>query len=240
MTASPLFLRTNRRATTVVAVGLVGLLGLLAALPSLLDDPTKLALYGGEGSLAEVASMWAWVLVAVALPVVLHAATGNVVAASAVCLACAAREADWHKLFTGYSILKPKFYLLEQHPISSRLIAAIVVGFVLTSAVITARALWRGARKDGGLRAPWVWVLLVALVLLVVGKAADRLPEILEPTSMALPEATRRSLRAIEEITELLLPALVLTAAILFARSRRVGVQERGFEVRGSGWPSAR
>ena len=96
-----------------------------------------------------------------------------------LCLACAAREADWHKAFTGESFLKNSFYRDVARPMEEKLVCAVIalllVSLLLYASCVTARFLflrggWRS--RSGG------W-LLVGTVLLITGKVLDRLPAIL-------------------------------------------------------------
>lgn len=211
----------DRRLVRVVSFAVVALIVVMVVLPFLLDEATRLRLYGDETSPIEVVSAWAWVVLAGMLPVVFRSCSPAVLAASVVCLAFAAREADWHKLYTGYSVLKPKFYLLQEQEWTTRAVAAIVVLAAVASGWIALRALWRSARVDGGVGAAWVRLAIIVAALGVATKLTDRLPAIVGSVGVDVPAGVRLSFKSFEELGEFLLPFLMLVVALLFARVRR-------------------
>lgn len=199
----------------------MALVVIMVVLPFLLDEPTRLRLYGDERSPVERTTFWSWIALAIVLPIVVRSLSASVLAGSAVCLAFAAREADWHKLFTGYSVLKPKFYLLPEQAWTTRLAAALLVGVAIAAAWIALRALWRSALGDGGMGAAWVRLGAVVAALAIGTKAVDRLPQIVGAIGVDVPAGVRLSFKAFEEFGEFLLPILMLAVAVLFARVRR-------------------
>ncbi len=99
------------------ALWLLALLFVLPLIALALTHEQREAVYAGEGSIVEWVSVVQWGVLAVALPLILRRVSVNIGAAMVVLLACAAREVDWHKRFTGYSVLKPKFYLSDEFPL---------------------------------------------------------------------------------------------------------------------------
>jgi hypothetical protein len=211
----------DRWLVRAVALSTVALVVVMVILPFVLDESMRSRLYGDERSPVERTTFWSWIALAVALPVVVRSLSTAVLAGSAVCLAFAAREADWHKLFTGYSVLKPKFYVLPEHPWTTRLVAALVVAVAIVAAWIALRALWRAALGDGGVAAAWVRIGAIVAALAIGTKAVDRLPQIVGSFGIDVPTGVRLSFKSFEELGEFLLPFLLLAVAILFARLRR-------------------
>jgi hypothetical protein len=217
----PLVDQVDRRLVRVISLAVVGLVVVMVVLPFLLDEATRLHLYGDERSPIERTTFWSWIALAALLPLVVRSLATPVLAGSVVCLAFAAREADWHKLFTGYSVLKPKFYLLESQAWATRAVAATVVCAAAVCTGIVLRALWRAARNDGGIVAAWVRLGLVVVALAVGTKLVDRLPQIVGPTGIDVPAGLRLVCKSLEEFGEFLLPILVLAVTVLFARLHR-------------------
>lgn len=133
-------------------------------------------------------------------------------ALSVTLLAAAAREADWHKRWTGTSVLRVSYYY-GQAPALQRLVAALVVAVVLVAAVHLLRRAWRGwwpALRRGEAHAASVGVLLLALV---AGKLLDRSRAVLaEQFGIVMSSATAALVRVLEETFELALPLLAILA----------------------------
>ncbi len=208
-----------RRTLAGSAIAVLAIASGLAALALALGAEGSKDLFR-EGGVVEVASMWGWVALAAFSLVVLRPPTLQNVCGSIVCLGAAAREADWHKSFTGYSVLKPGYYFDSEYPISDRAIALVIVAMVGLSACVllaTLVAQWRRAQP----KPPrWAVVAGVALATLVGTKIADRMPGILSDSAgIELAESVRAVLSAWEEGLELLLPAFFGAAVWLYARS---------------------
>lgn len=130
-----------------------------------------------------------------------------------VMLAFAAREMDWHKAFTGTSVLKFSFFLRDGQPLHRVVAAAVLLPVALASAYLVLRQgppLLRGlCRLD-----PVAVTVVVFAVTLVVGKIADRAPAILaEEHGILLSANVRAWQTSIEEVMELALAFLVALGA---------------------------
>jgi hypothetical protein len=126
-----------------------------------------------------------------------------------VMLAFAAREMDWHKAFTGTSVLKFSFFLRDGEPLHRVVAGAVLLPVALASAYLV---LWQGPGLLGRLRRldPVAVTVVVFAVTLVVGKIADRAPAILaEQYGVLLSAGVRAWQTSIEEVMELALPCLV-------------------------------
>jgi hypothetical protein len=134
----------------------------------------------------------------------------SVLALCVVLLAFGARELDWHKAFTGASVLKLSWYG-GTAPLAVKASAAAIVLAVAAAMVWLvlrhARPLWAGLRRQ----APLAVTVLAFLVTLCVAKTLDRSVAILTEdfgVPVSLPWRALRS--ALEEWLELALSMLTL------------------------------
>jgi hypothetical protein len=121
-------------------------------------------------------------------------------------LAAAMREADLHKLLTGFSVLKISFYTGTGFALWQKLLAALVV---IPTAVVLVALSWMLLRRilGGGLRHRSVRLVLVAVGLLVFSKVLDRTPAVMfEWFGVQFPAIILRLMLAFEEGIEALLP----------------------------------
>jgi hypothetical protein len=135
------------------------------------------------------------------------------VSLAVVMLAFAAREMDWHKAFTGTSVLKFSFFLRDGQPLHRVVAALVLVPVALACAHLVVR---QGPRVLRGLRRgdPVAVTVLTFAVTLVVGKVADRAPAVLaEEHGIVLGATVRAWQTAIEEVMELALAFLVALGA---------------------------
>jgi hypothetical protein len=133
-------------------------------------------------------------------------------ALSTVMLSFCMRELDWHKAFTGTSVLRASWYA-GPASLQTKLVAALVVlsfaAALAWLAVRHARAWWRGLRERGAVA---VTVLMFMLVL-VLAKLLDRSVSILENDFGVHVALKWKALRtATEEWLELGLSLLLLVA----------------------------
>lgn len=158
-----------------IALGLFAFALLLAALPVVLGEHSFAWTFSEEGPFERL-SIAAWIATALIVVVRIRPLGPRAYAFVLLCLAFAAREADWHKAFTGESFLKNSFYRDAARPIEEKLVCAaialLLVALLLYAGCVIARFLflrggWRS--RSGG------W-LLAGTVLVVAGKVLDRLP----------------------------------------------------------------
>lgn len=139
-----------------------------------------------------------------------------------LCLAFAAREADWHKLFTGESFLKNSFYRDAARPFEEKLIcgaiAIFLVALVLYAGFVIARFLF----LQGGWRSrSGVW-LMAGTALVVVGKLIDRLPAVLSVDyGIELGPLTKLYSAAFEEGLEMAHPMILAWSVWISQTGRR-------------------
>jgi hypothetical protein len=133
----------------------------------------------------------------------------DTLALSAVMAGFCMRELDWHKAFTGTSVLRVSWYLGEASPTAKLAAAAIVLVF----AAALAWLLWRHARAVTARRRhdAVAATVLVFVLVLVVAKSLDRSVGILTDdfhVAVSLRWIALRS--ALEEWLELSLSLLAL------------------------------
>ena len=136
------------------------------------------------------------------------------IAVVALLTAAAARELDWHKAFTGGSILKLSYYF-GAAPLRHKLVALAVLACVgLAAAYLArrfARAVWRGLRAHDAV----AFTAVTVFACLVISKITDRSLTVLAQDWHVSISAQARALQlAIEELMELELPALVLLGLV--------------------------
>lgn len=139
-----------------------------------------------------------------------------------LCMAFAAREADWHKLFTGESFLKNSFYRDAARPFEEKLICGIIalclVALVLYAGVVIARFLF----LQGGWRSRSGAWLLAGTVLVVVGKVIDRLPAVLSVNyGIELGTMMKLYAEAFEEGLEMAHPLILAWSVWISQNGRR-------------------
>ena len=124
----------------------------------------------------------------------------------------AAREMDWHKAFTGKSVLKLSWYL-EDGSWGAKAVAAVCVAAVaLAAATLLLRhagAVWRGLWRGEAVAAS----IAVFVVTMAATKVLDRSLNILiEDFGMVFAPATGLLVGSLEETVELALPLIALVA----------------------------
>ncbi|MES2959677.1 MAG: hypothetical protein V4792_15915 [Pseudomonadota bacterium] len=142
-----------------------------------------------------------------------------------LCAACGAREMDWHKAWTGKSVLKLSFYL-ESAPMGQKLLALAVLALVALCVVYLAlrhgRRLWRNLL----LREPVAVTVATLLVATAITKILDRSINLLaNDYGVVTAPPIWALVSALEESIELSLPLMVVLGLwqSLQARSRAAG-----------------
>ncbi|TVQ82826.1 MAG: hypothetical protein EA380_00280 [Phycisphaeraceae bacterium] len=194
----------------------------LAVTPWMMSEPDHRHLFGDDGPV-ELISELLWVFLAGVAFGILRPIWQKGLAGAALALACAAREASWHKQFTDdESVLKPGFFLdFQDVGIVPKLIAGVAVLILLWSVIIVSISCWQRASRDGWFRASWVQTAAIGLITLAISKVFDRAPGIItdfRDVDMEYP--LRGVLYALEEGLELLLPIIFIIALITAHRSR--------------------
>ena len=190
------------------------------AMTALILDDRRFALFFSEAGPIENATLWGWVLLAGFSVVVLRRITRPSLSGMVLCLAAAAREADWHKEFTGYSVMKIGFYHDSARGVGERLLAFFIVAAVIASAVILVRSVLTRWRLSAEKPPTWGVVTVLAIGWLITTKIADRFRDIFNDlTGFEFSETAKNMLSAVEEGGELLLPLLFGVAVWVFARS---------------------
>jgi hypothetical protein len=143
-----------------------------------------------------------------------------VVSLVVVFLACAAREADLHKTFTGRSMLQIGYYHDPAFTIGSRLTAALVMLIFTASVVrIGLAALGHLKRRSGRMRY-WEAATVIIFPVIVVSKVADRAPVLArEFLDLTIEDEVRVYVKVFEEGLEAALPILAICAIVSYART---------------------
>jgi hypothetical protein len=181
---------------------------LLAVLPVVLDEHTFARTFSEEGPFEDL-SIVAWIATALIVVVRIRPFGARAGAFALLCLACAAREADWHRAFTGESFLKNSFYRDVAHPMEEKLVCATIVLLLLALLLYVGCVIARFLFLRGGWRSRSGGWLLTGTVLLVTSKVLDRLPAILSvnygiefgPLLMLYAKAFEEGLEAVPLIT---------------------------------------
>ena len=171
--------RQPGRSTLFVLLWLLAFTGVALAIASQSLPPRVCTHLFSETGAFEQASPWLWLALAGFVVVFLRRFDAVVLSSVFVCAACASREWDLHKSITGYSVLKPKFYLSSEFPLQQQLIAGTVVATLGISVAILIRhaiRVWPRGRQPVP---PWMWAMFIGGILLVLTKILDRNPSIL-------------------------------------------------------------
>ncbi|MFT3666789.1 hypothetical protein [Piscinibacter sp.] len=141
-------------------------------------------------------------------------------ALSAMFLAFGARELDWHRAFTGTTVLRVSYYFGPaplQHKLAALGVLTVVSLAMLRLLLTHARQWWRAFRGGDA-----VAISIAAfIVTLVASKLLDRSYNVLnEDFHMALSMSTKVVVSALEETLELTL-TLIALLALWQHRSRR-------------------
>ena len=179
----------------------------------------------------EITSLLLWLIACIAVFALLRPRISIwlAISMSIVILIAAGREADLHKAFTGYSVLKLGYYFDGSFPLTQRLIfSGIMLIFIAALARITVAIIECLRTRRGPLRG-WESLVLIALTLVVLTKLTDRAPNMIEDLfSVTVGEGVRRYTKAFEEGMETLVPLLLIMAMALFLRSAVQRLPQRG------------
>jgi uncharacterized membrane protein YidH (DUF202 family) len=135
-------------------------------------------------------------------------------ALSIAMFACCARELDWHKAFTGTSVLRVSWYGSTASPLS-KAVAALILLVIATALVWLLLRHWRPWREALRRREPEAVTIAAFFVALVVSKVLDRSVGILvDDFGVHVPERLVILRSAVEECLELALSALVLLGLV--------------------------
>ena len=136
-----------------------------------------------------------------------------------LCAASGAREMDWHRMWTGKSVLKVSFYL-GPAPGSQKLVAA--AGLLVVAACVAyllrrhALRLWRDLRA----REPLAMTVATLLVTTLITKLLDRSVNLAKGHDIVATPAVHALVSALEESIELGLPLMVTLALWQSLRAR--------------------
>lgn len=134
------------------------------------------------------------------------------------------READWHKSISTQSILKSKFWLGSQIPVTDKLLAVVIL------LPIFCALLWLVLKRTKNFfwglfdRQAWAISVFCFLALLCISKSIDRSLSVLaEMLYTRFPGWLIALQVSQEEFMEFMLPVLVLVAVLQYGRERMNG-----------------
>ncbi len=175
-----------------------------------------------EAGWIEQGSIVLWAALAALVLVRLRPPTVGSIAGAIVCLGGAAREADLHKRFTEYSVLKVGFYLKDEYPLDQRALFGAFFIVLLTSLITLGIAMLQAARGAGKPTPAWLKVGAIGMALLVMSKLMDRAPGMLKDLNgHVLDERWSGPLKLLEEGYELALPVVFGVAVWLYGGVRQ-------------------
>ncbi|MFA9479733.1 hypothetical protein ACERK3_15710 [Phycisphaerales bacterium AB-hyl4] len=182
------------------------------------SEQSRRWLYADESGLFEVTSLWLWLGVASAMFIILRPFTWRVAAAAFVCLLAAAREADWHKHFAGYSVLKIGYYIDPSFPLTQRLLIGVIVAAGVACFIVVGLTCYRYLRHQEPHRMPWAQLLLIVVAVGIGSKVLDRTPAIAEDMfGITIPDMAQQMMQSKEEGLEMFLPVLLGFTVASFA-----------------------
>jgi hypothetical protein len=200
---------------------LLGYLALLGGLTLLLSQETHARMFAESGPF-EWASIVMWLMSGVAVFILLRRGINLslVIAVSITTLMCAAREADLHKAFTDYSVLKIGYYIDGDFPLAQRAALGAIMMLALTALGRVVVGIANRLRTRSGPMSSWELLVVLALAIIVLTKVADRGPDVLESVfGVSVAPAAIDHVKAFEEGMEALVPLSALLAIALFVRA---------------------
>lgn len=223
----PRIVQTDR----LVAVAIALYILLLALLPQWLSDSVFNHAFSEAGPFEQL-SIAAWPFTALIICIRIRPLGPRAWAFALLCLAFAAREADWHKAFTADSMLKTSYYKQAIAPFGEKLVSAgvamAVIALLLYAGFVIARFL---LRDDGWRSRSGIW-LLIGTTLMVLGKLLDRAPATLaEDYAVVLSPIVSLYTTAFEEGLEMIHP-LILAWSVWISQSERRYLSSQPVSVR--------
>jgi hypothetical protein len=205
------------KADGLVALLIVLYTMLLAALPTLLPASDFARIFSEQGPF-ETLSIATWMFAALVVLVATPPLGPVASMFSLLFIACAAREADWHKKFTADSILKSNYYRYTDAPGGEKVLAALAalvfIGMIVGAGFIILRFL---VRQDGWRSGAGIWIIIGG-ALIVLGKVLDRAPAELALAGFPISTGAKLYASAFEEGLEMIHP-LILAWAVWRCRS---------------------
>lgn len=202
------------------------LTSLLALLSSFLLDYDVLFRFVDEGGFIETLTLLFYLvaaLFALCYPLKIIRLPSRI-AIAILMLAMLAREADLHKIF-GMSMLKIKFWLTDQSTVSHKILAALILLFLIFALYTLIRhsaKRWLSDLKQGQ---NYAVTLFIFFIVLIVSKLIDRsVNMVYEITGWMAPTWLIAIQLPQEEYLECLLPLLIIVAIIQYVNNNKIKV----------------
>ena len=212
----------------LITIGVVlGAMLILAGVSQGLEHEVNDRLFAETGPF-EMMSPWLWLGLAALIPLTFRRVSLPIVSGSVICVACAAREWDMHKSITGYSVLKPKFYLRSEFELHHQIIAGLAVAALGASVFFLVQHLLRVRPRRLRPVPMWVLGMTMGVGMLVLTKVFDRAPKVLsEDFGIQLGEPQLSLMMAFEEGLEMLMPVAFAAMVLAYAALLRADPDRR-------------
>ncbi len=210
-------MKTNTFTPVDATVGLtlVAFTALLAVLPLVMERGQFIWALSEQGPFEQL-SLAGWLFAAAVILFRVRPLGRSGLAFALLFTLFAAREADWHKAFTADSILKTNYYRHSLAPIAEKVIAGAIAAIVILLIVYVGFLILRFLFLRGGWRTRAGFWLLLASVLMVLGKMLDRTQATLaEDFGVLLPPLAQLYMKAFDDGFELAHPLLMAWAVWL-------------------------
>lgn len=206
----------------LIAVGIVlGAILVLSGVSQGIPHDINDQLFSETGSFEKM-SPWLWLCLAALIPLTFRRLSLPIISGVVISVACAAREWDMHKSFTGYSVLKPGFYLRSEFELHHQIIAGIAVLALGASVFITVQHLLRVRPRRLHPLPMWVLALVIGLGMMVLTKVFDRAPKVLEVDfETQLGDRPLSLMMSLEEGLEMLMPVAFAAMVLAYAAMLR-------------------
>jgi hypothetical protein len=192
----------------------------LAVFPLALPLPAFRWTFSEVGPFEQLA-IAAWLFAALVVVVRIRPLGARAWAFATLCILFAAREADWHKAFTADSLLKSNYYKHAVAPMAEKLLAGAVAVAAIALLLYVAFVIARFLLQQGGWRSRSGLWLILATVLVGLGKVLDRAPAVLsEDYGIVLSPLVGLYAAAFEEGMELIHP-LILSWSVWISQMER-------------------
>jgi len=211
---APGWLRRPRltRLDRIILAAILGYAALLIGLAMRLS-PERFSYTFSEAGPFEEMSIVLWVGASLAVLAFARPLTSRSAIFALLFAAFAAREASWHKAFTTDSLLKISYYLKSPAPLTEKILAGIVAATFIAMMIYVAIVVIRFLLVNEGLASRAGYWLVLAGVLFVLVKVADRTPSLVHDfTGQHIQVDIWRLMKAFEEGFEMLTPALFALA----------------------------
>ena len=131
------------------------------------------------------------------------------------------REMDFDKVFTTMGIFKSRFYKSSEVPLIEKLVAGVVIIFIITNCFLLVRYYIHSVLSEAKRNLNAEWGVFIAIALAAISKLVlDGLPRKLGNIGLESPDIIKNSHEFLEEVFELGIPVALLM--VLFCKLKDV------------------